>query len=50
VSAAAVVHVVVSRLATGSIYSLMALSLVIVYNATRTLNAWRPAWSARSSR
>jgi branched-chain amino acid transport system permease protein len=30
--------VVVSGLATGSIYALMALSLVIVYNATRTLN------------
>src|SRR5439155_417493 len=29
---------VVSGLATGSIYALMALSLVIVYNATRTLN------------
>jgi len=26
------------RLATGSIYSLMALALVIIYNATRTLN------------
>jgi branched-chain amino acid transport system permease protein len=35
---AAVVHVVVSGLATGSIYALMAISLVIVYNATRTLN------------
>src|SRR5438093_1003334 len=35
---AAVVHVVVSGLATGSIYALVALSLVIVYNATRTLN------------
>ena len=29
---------VVSGLATGSIYALMALSLVIIYNATRTLN------------
>jgi len=38
VSAAALLHVVVSGLATGSIYALMALSLVIVYNATRTLN------------
>jgi len=38
VSAAAVVHVVVSGLATGSIYALMALALVIIYNATRTLN------------
>ena len=34
----ALIHVVVSGLATGSIYALMALSLVIVYNATRTLN------------
>ena len=34
----ALVHVFVSGLATGSIYALMALSLVIVYNATRTLN------------
>ncbi|MGH7278933.1 MAG: branched-chain amino acid ABC transporter permease, partial [Candidatus Rokuibacteriota bacterium] len=31
-------HVVVSGLATGSIYALMALALVIIYNATRTLN------------
>jgi branched-chain amino acid transport system permease protein len=38
VTGAALVHVVVSGLATGSIYALMALSLVIVYNATRTLN------------
>jgi branched-chain amino acid transport system permease protein len=38
VTAATVVHVVVSGLATGSVYALMALSLVIVYNATRTLN------------
>jgi branched-chain amino acid transport system permease protein len=37
-SAAALVHVVVSGLATGSIYALMALALVIIYNATRTLN------------
>ena len=37
-SAATVVHVVVSGLATGAIYALMALSLVIIYNATRTLN------------
>jgi len=37
-STAALAHVVVSGLATGSIYALMALSLVIVYNATRTLN------------
>ncbi|HEY3065811.1 MAG TPA: branched-chain amino acid ABC transporter permease [Methylomirabilota bacterium] len=35
---AALVQVVASGLATGSIYGLMALSLVIVYNATRTLN------------
>jgi branched-chain amino acid transport system permease protein len=33
-----VIHVIVSGLATGSIYALMALSLVIIYNATRTLN------------
>jgi branched-chain amino acid transport system permease protein len=33
-----VVHVIVSGLATGCIYALMALSLVIIYNATRTLN------------
>jgi branched-chain amino acid transport system permease protein len=38
VTAAAVAHVVVSGLATGSIYALVALSLVIVYNATRTVN------------
>ena len=37
-TAATLVHVVVSGLATGSIYSLMALSLLIIYNATRTLN------------
>ena len=37
-SAATILHVAVSGLATGSIYALMALSLVIVYNATRTLN------------
>src|SRR5439155_25602688 len=37
-SAAAFTHVVISGLATGSIYALMALALVIVYNATRTLN------------
>ncbi len=37
-TAATLVHVVVSGLATGSIYALMALALVIVYNATRTLN------------
>ena len=37
-STAALVHVVVSGLATGSIYALMAISLVIIYNATRTLN------------
>jgi branched-chain amino acid transport system permease protein len=35
---ATVAHVVVSGLATGSVYALMALALVIVYNATRTLN------------
>ena len=33
-----VVHVIVSGMATGCIYALMALSLVIIYNATRTLN------------
>jgi branched-chain amino acid transport system permease protein len=38
VTASALIHVVVSGLATGSIYALMALSLVIIYNATRTLN------------
>jgi branched-chain amino acid transport system permease protein len=37
-SATALVHVVVSGLATGSIYALVAISLVIIYNATRTLN------------
>ena len=37
-STSAVVHVIVSGLATGCIYALMALSLVIIYNATRTLN------------
>jgi branched-chain amino acid transport system permease protein len=37
-SGAALAHVVVSGLATGSIYGLVALSLVIVYNATRTVN------------
>ena len=35
---AVLVHVIVSGLATGSIYALMAISLVIIYNATRTLN------------
>src|SRR5207302_1518877 len=35
---ASFIHVVVSGLATGSIYALMALALVIIYNATRTLN------------
>jgi branched-chain amino acid transport system permease protein len=38
VSAATLAHVVVSGLATGSIYALVALSLVIIYNATRTVN------------
>jgi branched-chain amino acid transport system permease protein len=38
ITAATLVHVLVSGLATGSIYALMALSLVIIYNATRTLN------------
>jgi len=38
VTTAALVHVVVSGLATGSIYALVAISLVIIYNATRTLN------------
>ncbi len=37
-STATLVHVVVSGLATGSVYALMALALVIIYNATRTLN------------
>ena len=35
---ATVAHVIVSGLATGSIYALVALSLVIIYNATRTVN------------
>ncbi len=35
---ATLIHVVASGLATGCIYALMALALVIVYNATRTLN------------
>lgn len=35
---ATLVHVIVSGLATGSIYALMAISLVIIYNATRTIN------------
>lgn len=35
---AALVHVIVSGLATGCIYALMAIALVIIYNATRTLN------------
>jgi branched-chain amino acid transport system permease protein len=35
---ASLVHVVISGLATGSIYALMAIALVIIYNATRTLN------------
>jgi branched-chain amino acid transport system permease protein len=38
VSTSVVIHVIVSGLATGCIYALMALSLVIIYNATRTLN------------
>ena len=37
-SGPALIHVVVSGLATGCIYALVALSLVIVYNATRTVN------------
>ncbi|MBI1845381.1 MAG: branched-chain amino acid ABC transporter permease [Candidatus Rokubacteria bacterium] len=37
-SAAALFHVVVSGLATGSIYALVAISLVIIYDATRTVN------------
>ena len=37
-SGSALAHVIVSGLATGCIYALVALSLVIVYNATRTLN------------
>ena len=37
-SGSALAHVVVSGLATGCIYGLVALSLVIVYNATRTVN------------
>ena len=36
--ASVLLHVVVSGLATGSIYALVALSLVIIYNATRTVN------------
>jgi branched-chain amino acid transport system permease protein len=35
---ATLVHVIVSGLATGSIYALMGISLVIIYNATRTIN------------
>jgi branched-chain amino acid transport system permease protein len=35
---ASLVHVVLSGMATGCIYALMALALVIIYNATRTLN------------
>jgi branched-chain amino acid transport system permease protein len=38
VTTATLVHVVVSGIATGCIYALMAISLVILYNATRTLN------------
>jgi branched-chain amino acid transport system permease protein len=38
ISTTALAHVVVSGLATGSIYALVAISLVIIYNATRTLN------------
>jgi branched-chain amino acid transport system permease protein len=38
VSAGTLLHVTVSGLATGSVYALMALALVIIYNATRTLN------------
>src|SRR5207245_11563603 len=38
VSPSVLLHVVVSGLATGCIYALVALSLVIVYNATHTLN------------
>lgn len=37
-TAATLVHVSLSGLATGCIYALMAISLVIIYNATRTLN------------
>lgn len=37
-SLATLVHVVVSGLATGSIYALMAIALVIIYKATGTLN------------
>ena len=37
-SSSALAHVVASGLATGCIYGLVALSLVIVYNATRTVN------------
>jgi len=37
-SGSALAHVIVSGLATGCIYGLVALSLVIVYNATRTVN------------
>ncbi len=37
-SGPALIHVVVSGLATGCIYALVALSLVIVYKATRTVN------------
>jgi branched-chain amino acid transport system permease protein len=57
-SAAALLHVLVSGLATGSIYALVAISLVIVYNATRTVNFAQGemlmvsafvAWSANTS-
>ena len=37
-SPSVLLHVVVSGLATGSIYALVALSLVIIYNATHTVN------------
>jgi branched-chain amino acid transport system permease protein len=37
-SGSALAHVIVSGLATGCIYGLVALSLVIVYNATRAVN------------
>jgi branched-chain amino acid transport system permease protein len=48
VTIAALIHVVVSGLATGSIYALMALSLVIIDNAIRTLNFAQGAMSSGS--
>jgi hypothetical protein len=41
-TAAAVAHVIVSDLATGSIYALVTLSLVIVYRSQRDCASLRP--------